>query len=247
VLIKAERLYPDQLKLVKMRFEYMKKAKLHDILQRRFDRLMKEGKDAYLRFKEEFDRENSAFEAEIDRYVETIKTANIPTVLSAEPSRILDEIRGKTFPDGETIIEYLSKDEYDKLKILKGSLDDEEREQINSHVTHTFKFLSTIPWTKEMRSIPDIAHGHHEYLNGAGYPRKIRGDEIKIQTRMMTVSDIYDALTASDRPYKKAVPPRKALDILNDEVKEKKLDAELVKIFIEANIWEKKADLPAAT
>ena len=144
--------------------------------------------------------------------------------------------------DGKAI-PYLDDDEYIKLKIKKGSLDEEERKEIESHVTHTYLFLRTIPWTKEMRNIPDIAYGHHEKLNGDGYPRGIQGDEIAIQTRMMTVSDIYDALTASDRPYKRAVPAQKALDILNLEVKDNELDADLVKIFIESKIWEKKADL----
>ena len=93
-----------------------------------------------------------------------------------------------------------------------------------------------------MRNIPVIAWGHHEKLDGSGYPRKFRGEEICVQTRMMTVSDIYDALTASDRPYKKAVPPQKALDILNAGVKDSELDADLVKIFIEAKVWEKKPE-----
>ena len=109
------------------------------------------------------------------------------------------------------------------------------------------RFLSTIPWTKEMRNIPTIAYGHHEKLSGDGYPRGINSTEIPIQTRMMTVSDIYDALTASDRPYKRAVPTPKALDILNVEVKEQKLDAELVKVFIESKIWEKKEGAPAGS
>ena len=93
-----------------------------------------------------------------------------------------------------------------------------------------------------MKNIPTIAWGHHEKLDGSGYPEKKDSVQIPVQTRMMTVSDIYDALTASDRPYKRAVPAQKALDILNAEVKEKKLDADLVTIFIEARIWEKKAD-----
>ena len=139
-------------------------------------------------------------------------------------------------------IPFLTDDEFVKLSIKKGSLDEAERREIESHVTHTYLFLKTIPWTKEMRNIPTIAYGHHEKLDGDGYPRKIQSPEIPVQTRMMTVSDIYDALTASDRPYKRAVPAQKALDILNAEVKEKKLDPELVKIFIEAKIWEKKAD-----
>ncbi|MGD0724961.1 MAG: HD domain-containing phosphohydrolase [Spirochaetia bacterium] len=245
VLVKAAKLYPDQLKLVQMRFEYVRKAMLYGLMKERFASLLEQGQDGYLRVKEDIDRREAEYISEIERYLQAVTTANVPTVLAAEPSQILDEIHGKKFEEEGKEIRLLTDDEYFKLKIPKGSLDDKERQQINSHVTHSFKFLSTIPWTKEMRNIPDIAHGHHEYLNGKGYPQGIHGDEIRIQTRMMTVSDIYDALTAADRPYKPAVSEQKALDILNDEVKEKKLDAELVKIFIEAKIWQKRAGLVA--
>ncbi len=104
-------------------------------------------------------------------------------------------------------------------------------------------FLRAIPWSREMKNIPFIAYGHHEKLDGGGYPRRIQGEEISLQSRMMTVSDIYDALTASDRPYKNAVPEQRALDILNAEVADKKLDADLVKVFIDAKIWAKRAQL----
>jgi len=246
VLVKAAKLYPDQLKLVQTRFEYVRKAMLYGLMKERFTSLLEQGQEGYLRVKEDIDRREAEYLAEIERYLQAVMAANIPTVLAAEPSRILDEIHGKSFEEEGKEIPFLTDDEYFKLKIPKGSLDDKEREQINSHVTHSFKFLSTIPWTKEMRNIPDIAHGHHEYLNGKGYPQGIQGDEIRIQTRMMTVSDIYDALTAADRPYKPAVSEQKALDILKDEVKEKKLDPELVQIFIDAKIWQKRAELLAA-
>ncbi len=155
---------------------------------------------------------------------------------------MLDEIHGKTFLEkGGQSVPFIADDEYVKLKIKQGSLDEAERKEIESHVTHTFLFLRTIPWTKEMRNIPTIAYGHHEKLDGAGYPRRIQAPEIPIQTRMMTVSDIFDALTASDRPYKPAVPPRKALDILTEDVENHHLDEDLVRVFIEAKIWEKKA------
>jgi HD-GYP domain-containing protein (c-di-GMP phosphodiesterase class II) len=240
VLVKAEKLYPGQHELVKMRLAFIRKAKLYELLKERFATVLKDGEDGYRKVKEEIDRQEAQFLEEIDSYLATIETANIPTVLAADPSRLLDNIHSRTFLDGELTIPYLTDDEYIKLKIPKGSLDDEEREQINSHVSHTYEFLQTIPWTREMRNIPVIAWGHHEKLDGTGYPRKIRGEEIRVQTRMMTVSDIFDALTASDRPYKKAVPAQKALDILNAEVKDKELDSDLVKIFIDAKIWESK-------
>ncbi|MGA2766654.1 MAG: HD domain-containing phosphohydrolase [Spirochaetia bacterium] len=242
VLVKAEKLYPDQLKLVRMRLSYIRQAMLFGLLKERFASVLEQGRDGYLKVKEDIDAREAGYLAEIDRYLKAIEASNVPTVLAAQPAKLLDEIRSKRFPDGESEIPYLTEDEYTKLKIPRGSLDEEERLQIESHVTHTFKFLSTIPWTKEMRNIPAIAYGHHEKLTGQGYPRRIHGEDICTQTRMMTVSDIYDALTASDRPYKKAVPPQKALDILNAEVKEKQLDPDLVKVFIDAKIWETKAD-----
>jgi HD-GYP domain-containing protein (c-di-GMP phosphodiesterase class II) len=105
-------------------------------------------------------------------------------------------------------------------------------------VTHTFRFLREIPWTRELRRLPEIAFGHHEKLNGAGYPRGIRGEEIPVQTRMMTISDIFDALTAADRPYKPAVQLPKALDILRMETKGGMIDPDLVELFVNAKVYE---------
>jgi HD-GYP domain-containing protein (c-di-GMP phosphodiesterase class II) len=127
------------------------------------------------------------------------------------------------------------------LRIRKGSLDEEERLEIESHVTHTFDFLRRIPWTRGLSRIPDIAHAHHEKLNGRGYPRRIEGDAIPLQTRMMTIADIYDALTAQDRPYKRAVPTDRALDIMQDEVKGGMLDSQLFRLFIDHKLWERSA------
>ncbi len=122
--------------------------------------------------------------------------------------------------------------------IRKGNLDGSERAEIESHVTHTFQFLSKIPWTKELRHVPNIAYAHHEKVNGRGYPRALSSEEIPVQSRMMTISDIYDALTANDRPYKRAVPREKALDILKMEMKDGLLDPELVDLFIDAKVYE---------
>jgi HD-GYP domain-containing protein (c-di-GMP phosphodiesterase class II) len=133
---------------------------------------------------------------------------------------------------------FLNDDEVRFLSIRKGSLDEAERLEIESHVTHTYWFLKNIPWTKELQGIPDIAHGHHEKLNGTGYPRRVSADQIPVQTRMMTISDIFDALTASDRPYKRALPLPKALDIMSDEVKAGMLDGELFKVFVGAKAYE---------
>jgi HD-GYP domain-containing protein (c-di-GMP phosphodiesterase class II) len=111
-------------------------------------------------------------------------------------------------------------------------------------VVHTYQFLAQIPWTKEFRRIPEIARSHHEKLDGTGYPYGMTGDVIPVQSKIMTIADIYDALTAGDRPYKKAVPVETALDILQAERRAGHVDAALLDLFIEAKVYERTADDP---
>jgi HD-GYP domain-containing protein (c-di-GMP phosphodiesterase class II) len=131
----------------------------------------------------------------------------------------------------------LEPQEFRFLSIRKGTLDPQERLEMESHVTHSFHFLTKIPWTPVMKGIPEIAYGHHEKLDGSGYPRGLTGDQIPLQARMMTISDIYDALTAQDRPYKKAVSTTVALDILHEEAGQGKLDGDLLDIFVTKKIY----------
>jgi len=133
----------------------------------------------------------------------------------------------------------LTENEKKLLSIPRGTLSPEERREIESHVSFTFQFLSQIAWTDALANVPGIAHAHHEKLDGSGYPQKLQGDSIPIQSRMMAISDIYDALTAMDRPYKKAVSSERAIDILYKEGNDGKLDTELLKIFVEAQVFQK--------
>jgi len=142
-------------------------------------------------------------------------------------------------PRGTITTSLITPDEVRLLSIRKGSLDDQERQQIESHVVHTFNFLQQIPWTSEIRNIPEIARGHHEKLNGLGYPYKLSAPEIPVQTRMMTISDIFDALSAADRPYKRAVDLERALQILSFAVKDGELDGSLFQIFVDAKVFER--------
>ena len=141
-----------------------------------------------------------------------------------------------TSPVTQKVQPFLTEGEILKLSVRKGSLTELERREIESHVTHTYRFLQQIPWTRALRRVPDIAYGHHEKLGGGGYPRSLTDPDISLPTRMMTISDIYDALTASDRPYKRAVPKEKAYDILLDEAKRGELDADLLRVFIESDV-----------
>jgi HD-GYP domain-containing protein (c-di-GMP phosphodiesterase class II) len=130
----------------------------------------------------------------------------------------------------------LTDNEIKILSIPKGSLSKEERFQIESHVSHTYDFLKQIAWTDGLEQVAHIAHCHHEKMDGSGYPRGIAGSDIPIQSRMMTIADIYDALVAFDRPYKKSLTPDSAIDILLTEANEGKLDVELLRVFIESGI-----------
>ena len=123
------------------------------------------------------------------------------------------------------------------LSIPRGSLAENERREIEAHVVHSFQFLAQIPWTREYKKIPEIARAHHEKLNGKGYPLGLNSSEIPIQAKMMTICDIFDALSATDRPYKKAVPTDRALDILRLCVKEEEVDAELFRLFVESQVY----------
>jgi HD-GYP domain-containing protein (c-di-GMP phosphodiesterase class II) len=133
---------------------------------------------------------------------------------------------------------YLRPEEVRALSIRKGSLSEEERAEIESHVLHTLEFLQMIPWTRDLSQIPVIAFAHHEKLNGKGYPSRLTGPSIHIQTRMMTICDIFDALAAIDRPYKKPVPLQRALAIVEEEVKAGMLDADLFRLFVKARVFE---------
>ncbi|MDX1582709.1 MAG: HD domain-containing phosphohydrolase [Thermoanaerobaculia bacterium] len=239
VLVKQKKLYPMQFQLVKSRFEYLMKAREAELMRKRFEEAMQEGPEAVDEFWKGLDDE---LKAELDRIEEQwnlVAASNEPTVLPEGNFEGLQELSKVRYVDpAGSERELLSPEEVEILSIRKGSLDPEERKEIESHVTHTFHFLSKIPWTNELRKVPDYAYAHHEKLNGRGYPRGLTAEEIPIQSRMMTVSDIYDALTAKDRPYKKAVPTDRALDILNMEKSDGLLDSEIVDLFIDAKVYE---------
>ncbi|MBI2381382.1 MAG: GAF domain-containing protein [Gammaproteobacteria bacterium] len=180
--------------------------------------------------------------AELDAYSSLLEQANEPSVLHRDDQERLGAVRAYRVPEvlglGESL---LDEEEFLALSVTRGSLTHEERQEIESHVTHTYAFLKKIPWTRDLMRVPEIAAAHHEKLDGTGYPFSLAGEAVPVQSRMMTISDIYDALTARDRPYKSAVPTGKALDILQDEAKHGKLDGELLDLFIAARIFDRSA------
>lgn len=240
VLVKARKLYPEQMQLVKQRFDFVRRTAEAESNRKRLDFILEQGREKYLASLPSFDNELKDRLEELDRYFQTIVTSDEPTVLPAGNFEHLTRIAAEHFMawDGNHV-PLLSQDEIRLLSIRKGSLDEQERLEIESHVVHTYNFLKQIPWTPEIRNIPQIARGHHEKLNGHGYPYKLNAPEIPLQTRMMTVSDVFDALSASDRPYKKAVTREKALDILGFMVKDGEVDQHVYQVFVDAKVFDR--------
>ncbi|MBN2383904.1 GAF domain-containing protein [bacterium] len=174
----------------------------------------------------------------LQQYKEIIRKANEPTILPEGDFEIIDQIALLDFFDEQgRSISILSDRELECLKIRRGTLTPEEIDEIQSHARKTHEFLKLIPWGTRFKDLPLIAGTHHEKLNGTGYPYALKEAEIPIQSKIMAVADIFDALTASDRPYKKAVPVNRALDILGYEAKDNHLDKELVSIFVDHEIY----------
>ena len=173
---------------------------------------------------------------------EKIFILNEPTITDKDPRKILAEIETEIKDirlvdiEGKKI-DLITQNEKRNLEIPRGSLNPAERKEIENHVVLTHNFVSKIPWPPEYKNIPDIVLYHHEMMDGSGYPGGFRGDKIPLQARIMTIADIYDALIATDRPYKKAITKDTALKILKEEATGNRLDKNLLDIFIKYKIY----------
>jgi len=242
VLIKAKKLYPLHLDLIRQRHHFVKRTAEREFWRKRAEFLESHDRKDYAPFLRSLEEEHAREMVALDGFLDAVLSANEPTVLPTGRFEALLQVARRTYEDPTGRPHpYLTEEEMRYLTIPKGSLDETERLEIESHVTHTYRFLQQIPWTRELQDIPMIAYGHHEKLDGKGYPRRVTGEAIPIQTRMMTISDIYDALSAADRPYKAAVAPARALDIMADEVRAGQLDQELFRLFVDGKVFEAKA------
>lgn len=244
VLRKEKKLHHADMRLLESRFRYAR-ACLERHAWRTLAQQQLRGELGAAAFRREHERiEAQLLEegARLDAFFATIVRANEPSISHSEPLAGLAAIRHHACAGtDETDFRLLGEEEFAALNIGKGCLTADERRQIEAHVADSYSFLILIPWTRELAGVPAIAHGHHEKLDGSGYPMGLKGDEISIQTRILTISDIFDALTARDRPYKEAVPVERALDLIGEECRVGHLDARLFKVFVDARGWEARA------
>ncbi len=233
VLTKAKKLPPLLWERVNTRFDLIRATMERDYYKQRANLRHSNGDEKLLGAR--LEEELTAQLEHLDGMWTIVKAANEPAVLPEQSAAELPDIAARTFArDGDGASPYLTPEELHFLQIPRGTLNHTERAEVEAHAEQTYRFLNTIPWTDDLGNLGNFALSHHEKLDGSGYPRGLKGDEIPVQVRMITIADIFDALTERNRPYKPAVPPEKALDIIRAEATEGPLDRDLVEIMIES-------------
>jgi len=238
VLVKANKLYPQEQEILHWRIELYKRIieieNLKQMIEKLLDGELPLSEETIYEYEERIEELQQEYENVKQKFDEATLPKPVDKDLLAEIEKFKKVYIQKT--DG-SLYPLLREQEFENFQIPAGSLNAEERREIESHVVHSFKFLSAIPWTKDLANIPAIAAAHHEKLNGKGYPQGLTEKEIPLQSKIMAVADIFDALTASDRPYKKAMPVERALNILREEASLNHLDETLVDIFIDKRVY----------
>jgi HD-GYP domain-containing protein (c-di-GMP phosphodiesterase class II) len=187
--------------------------------------------------------------AELDRELSLLEVANVGgEFLEPEKQAKITEIGRRIFVQGKTERALLSPDEVRNLTISKGTLTPEERLIINGHMVQTINMLEALPFPRNLRRVPEYAGGHHEKMDGSGYPRGIFAGDMSIPARMMAIADVFEALTAQDRPYKSAKKLSETMRIMGFMKKDNHLDPELFDLFVSAGTYREYAKkyLPAA-
>jgi HD-GYP domain-containing protein (c-di-GMP phosphodiesterase class II) len=241
ILRKSKKLHHAEMCLLEQRFRYARACLERQAYRGLAERHLRE-EWSMAAFRHEVDRIDTELRAEslrLDDFLDVIVRANEPSISTTAALAELGAIRDYQVlgADGSPF-RLIDDAEFAALNVCKGCLTQDERHQIEAHVADSYSFLILIPWTRELAGVPAIAHGHHEKLDGSGYPMGLRGGQISLQTRILTISDIYDALTARDRPYKQAIPVERALDLIAEECRAGHLDSGLFKVFVDSRSWE---------
>lgn len=245
VLAKARKLSPVHEERVHGRFQAIRASLVAAFHERRADWLARHGAEDFERARKRLEEELDRERRRVDEMERVLFDANEPCVLPQKQKETLFEVAACRYVDADGCARpFLEPDELRHLTLPIGSLDAAERAEMESHVAHTIAFLRTIPWTEELRGVPEIAGAHHEKLDGSGYPRGLRGDAISLSARILTLADMFDALVAGDRPYKAGMPPERALEVLGAEAKAGRLDAPLFELLVGSGVWRRALPAP---
>lgn len=240
ILAKRHKLYPHEMETILLRLDSARAR--HEMMM--WKEMAQELVEMFEKGHPHTPRANIAdVTKKIDQFAQQLQQVRLSIIKANQPQIVEDDFDivslmswiNKTSRELDQAL--LTPEEIVKLSLPKGSLNEEERKEIESHVSHTYHFLRQIAWTEDLSNVADIAHAHHEKCDGSGYPRGLTAEHIPVQAKIMTISDIYDALTSMDRPYKRATTAERALEILHFEARNGKLDLDLLKIFIEAEVF----------
>lgn len=221
VLTKSDKLLPETLATISARFAAAREA----AIARAFEEACAHpGSDP----RETAARALDALEAEFELVCRTSRAGG----LAADDRDRIERLAGRTWTDHRgRAHELVTSDELEKLLVPRGSLTNAEREEIQSHVQMSWEFLKQLPFPGDLARVPELAWSHHERMDGTGYPRGLRGDEILPGARILAVADVFDALTAEDRPYKKAMSAARAMRVIEHEAQEGAYDGRSVEML----------------
>jgi HD-GYP domain-containing protein (c-di-GMP phosphodiesterase class II) len=247
VLRKSKKLYTEQLEVIRHRFALAQRGLELEKTEAKYQILLQASRHDHSATSdcplcqqvEQLDTHFSQVINRLSEYWQVLQAANEPQVLDQEPFAELHQLSQFSYRDIDGELKPLiTPEELQQLRVLRGNLTAEERLVMESHVSHTYEFLKRIPWTTHLQQVPTIASGHHEKLDGTGYPLGLTQDEIPLQAQMMAIADIYDALTAGDRPYKRGLPTITALKILKQEALNNKVNSDLLLLFEQRQVYQ---------
>ncbi len=240
---KLETIY-DRIHTVSTRFEVLKRDEEIKYLKRKLrlmsdDTLNEADREAALKqLKEKY----RAKIARLDDDMEFLREANIGgEFMSEEKKKRVEKIAGYRWKENGEWKPFLTDNEVYNLNINRGTLTHEERKIINNHIVETIHMLTQLPYPKNLQNVPEFAGGHHEKLDGTGYPKGLTRNEMSIQARIMAIADIFEALTARDRPYKKGKTLSQAMRILGFMKNDAHIDPDLFEVFVKEKIYLKYA------
>jgi HD-GYP domain-containing protein (c-di-GMP phosphodiesterase class II) len=232
----------DRISLVDTRFEVLKRDVEIEALKRKLEIMRRPAVSATVVQEElaTIDQESRKSLEGIESDREFLRHANVGgEVMSTEARERVTRIGiGRRWVDlsGSTA-DFLTPDEIKNLTIARGTLTQEERETINHHIVATIKMLEALPWPRHLRNVPEYAGGHHERMDGKGYPRGLKRDQMSVQARVMGIADIFEALTAKDRPYKPGKTLSESLRILGNFKLNGHIDPDLFDIFVRKKVY----------
>ena len=222
----------NRISLIETRFQVIAKSIENKYLNRKVE-LMQNGSKI-----KQLDNELAGNIKLLQEELDFIKKCNNPgEFLSDDKIEKIKEIANKTYSFNNMDYQYLTEDEIKNLCIQKGSLTEEERKIIENHATMTLKMLKELPFPQKLANVPEYAAGHHEKLDGSGYPRGLTKKELSVQSRIMAVADIFEALTAKDRPYKKPMKLSQAVKIMGFMKKDRHIDPDIYDLFMESRLF----------